>query len=476
MHFAPNMWIRVPKETWIQDSKGGEKLYVKHAKGIKINEQHFTPENGLNEYTLYFPPVGKDVTSIDYIESDWKIFGIELVPGEHFSIFPEELLGSWLRTDGSNEWIYGFYDDVVVYDSEIWKQVLISQRDDIYQLRLQKDGKKKKLVVKQKGDELLIGPDENNLELFSRVLTNNPDYIIPNDEEFKLPVFNQDTAYYRGYIKGYDPRMGETGMVYVNNILSQNQESYLITINDDGTFSASIPMLYPQLLFVSFMRGNENIFFEPGKTTFQFFDLSRHHDDPEPGNLFMGVTAKVNSDLMAMKDIRYFDYNDMQGKILDMSPEEYKAYVLDIKKRELEAVEAYAQENAVSKKALQIKRMQIEFGAGQNILSYNMRRESAYRPKHKVPREQREIPLERAELIKAFYDFINPDELNNPLSVIAGGEYYFFINRLKFSDPVRPNGPVSVDNVDKIFEGFETRNIKVIPLTQICIIRFRYLP
>ena len=459
VHFAPNNWIRVPEETWIQDSKGGEKLYVKHAKGIKINEKHFTPENGLNEYTLYFPPVDDDVKTIDYMVSDWKIFGIELVPGEQFSIFPEELLGSWMRTDGSNEWMYGFFDEFVIYDNEIWKQVLISQKEDISQLMLQKEGKKKKLVVKQKGEQLLIGPDEANLELFSKEQTSHSDYVIPNDEEFQLPVFNQDTAYYKGYIKGYDPRMGETGMVYVNNILSQDQESYLITINDDGTFSASIPMLYPQLLPVRFMGANEEIFFEPGKTTFRFFDLSRHHDDPEPGNLFMGATAKVNRDLLAMKDIRYFDYNYMYEKILDMSPEQYKEYNLEIKRKEHDALKEYTQNNPVCKKAQQIKDMQITYRNAQNILSYNMNRTSAYRMKHNVPRDQQEIPLENEELDSGFFDFITPDEINNPLALTTGGDYYYFINRLKFSDPVWQNGIISVGDQDITAADFEKMGI-----------------
>jgi hypothetical protein len=143
VHFTPNMGIRVPTETWIQDSKGGEKLYVKSGRGIQIDAEHFTPESGINEYTLYFPPVGKDVEAIDYIENQWKIYGIDLGRSEKFSIFPEPLLGNWLRTDGSNEWVYGFHEDFAIYESVIWKQVLISHNNGLYQVVLQKDGKRK---------------------------------------------------------------------------------------------------------------------------------------------------------------------------------------------------------------------------------------------------------------------------------------------------------------------------------------------
>ncbi len=39
-HSRPKSWISIPKETWIQNSNGGEKLYVKSSKGIPIAERY----------------------------------------------------------------------------------------------------------------------------------------------------------------------------------------------------------------------------------------------------------------------------------------------------------------------------------------------------------------------------------------------------------------------------------------------------
>ena len=462
VHSRPNSWIFIPKETWIRNSSGGEKLFVKYGEGIEINERHSTGETGINKYSLCFPPLGNEVEKIDYEENQWKIYDIELVPQEHFSIFPEALLGNWFRTDGSNEWVYGFYDDCAVCESEIWKQVLINQKDNIYTILMKAGDKNKKLFVQPDGDKLLIGSEKNNLNPFSREKTVNTDYVGSDDEDFQLPVFKNDSAVYKGYLRGYNPKMGATGMVFVNNIISGEQESNLITVNSDGTFHAAFPMLYPQTVYVRFLGMAEEVFFEPGETTFQCFDLTS--DNRNGLNyLFMGESARVNNDLMAMKSIRFFDYQDMTNKILDMSPEEYTEYVQETENRELQALKDYVQNNTVCKKALQIKEMKISFDSWKNILSYNMNRTSAYRQINKVPRDQREIPLEKVELEKEFFGFIDAEEVNNPLALITGGDYYFFINRLKFSDPVRTTGPVSADNIDKIFEGFETRNIIVDP-------------
>ena len=461
VHFSPGNWIRVPDETYIQNSAGGDKLFVRSAKGIKINEEHFTPENGVNDYTLYFPPLDKNVETFDYQEAQWKIFGIELKPQEHFSIFPTELLGNWMRTDGSNEWVYGFFEDCVIYESEIWKQVLISQKDDLYNLVLRKNGKSKKLVIKQQDENLLIGTNEANMDLFSREETAIPGFVNQNDEAFQLPVFKEDSAFYSGYIKGYVPQMGGTGMIYVINILTFEQESYLITINQDGTFRTGFPMIYPQQVFVRMLNSFESIFCEPGKTTFQFNDFSTYHDKGGPKLLFMGETAKINRDLMDMKFIRFFDNQKMMDGILDMKPEEYKASILEIENAEKEALKEFVKNNLVSKKAIQIKQMQIAFSAQQNILTYNRNRESAYKAKNNVPGNQLEIPLERVELTPEFYDFINAEDLNNPLSILSGGEYNLLINRIIFADEVNTQKVDLQIKPEDYFKEFELNKIEL---------------
>jgi len=127
--FKPKWWIQVLEDqTYIQDSKGSEKWYVTGAKGIKLNEKHYTPESGKNIYTLYFPPIDTSIETIDFMEEQWKIFDIELQPQEHYSVIPEPIKGNWLRTDGSNAWVVGFYDNMVIYKNECWDQILISSK------------------------------------------------------------------------------------------------------------------------------------------------------------------------------------------------------------------------------------------------------------------------------------------------------------------------------------------------------------
>src|SRR5690606_16862474 len=122
--YFPQWWINVSsEETYIQNSKGGEKFYVKRAEGIKLDDKHWTPESGINAYTLYFPAIDKNIETIDFMEQQWKIFDIDLTDKEKSQFIPKEIQGNWLRTDGSNEWVYGIYDDKVIYQNKIWNNV-----------------------------------------------------------------------------------------------------------------------------------------------------------------------------------------------------------------------------------------------------------------------------------------------------------------------------------------------------------------
>jgi thiol-disulfide isomerase/thioredoxin len=448
VHYFPKWWISISSpQTYIQNSNGGKKLYVQKAEGIKLNERHWTPASGVNIYSLYFPAIGKEVEKIDYLEESWKIFDIELNETEITHFIPEEIQGNWLRTDGSNEWMYGIYDDKVIYQSIVWDKVLLNKKGKNYELSLKKGDKQENIFIKVKKDNLLIGNSPENMELFSKNKTSNPDYVIKNNEEYTLPVFKLDTVVYKGFIEGYHSKMGKTGMAYVDNIIDHEQNSYLIPIEPDGSFYCKFPMIHPQEVFVRIPLISKTVYLEPGKSTFEYIDLSEYTNPyknyfqkskRERKSPFMGDVARVNTDFLSLDSIYYFDFDKMQKTILDMDGKEYKAYCLDIMEKEKEVLAQYAGMHQISKKALQIKNFQIDYRAYGQILSYNMFKSSAYRKVNKVPREQREIPLKPENFEPDFYDFIITDDLNNPISIVSGSAYNILINRIRFSESVRP--------------------------------------
>ncbi|GAB3656759.1 TlpA disulfide reductase family protein [Echinicola sediminis] len=444
VNYPPGNWINVSSTgTHIQNSDGGASLYVKKAEGITLNERHFMDDSGVHQYTLYFPPLEKGTEKIDFLEEEWKIFDIQLTDKAlSNSPLPDNLLGNWLSTDGSNEWVYGFDKDKLILDRKVHTVVEVKAKKKKGEIIYQSEKENHSLFYKEgKNGLMLIGHAPNELLTYSQLLTENPDYQLAHDDFFKAPIFHRDSASYEGYIKGYHPKMGKTGLLHLDNVLTQNQESYIIHIDADGSFHAKFPMIYPEQAYIRLLGKFQSIHFEPGKTTFQFIDLgsSPAPSDGEkeiPKALFMGDNAKVNTDLLGMGKIRHFNYNDMNAKILDIDIEDFKAYCFDIMDKDMAALKAYLKEHKVSEKARFIKEKSITFRAYTNVLSYNMNRESAYRSQHKVARDQREIPLERANLDREFLAFLTDSDLNNPLNLVSS-DFDILINRIKFADIIR---------------------------------------
>lgn len=447
VEYFPGWWIQVSStETYIQNSEGGDKHYVTRAKGIELDKRVNTPENGKNIYTLYFPSLDKSVETIDFLEESWKIYDIELVPQpEKAAFIPEEIQGNWLRTDGSNEWVLGIYDDMIIYDSEIWKKILLKNKGRKISISMENEGRIENLEIKQKREKLLISINGAEAQSLSKEKTYVDNYSIPNDKGFSKPIFLEDTAVYMGYIEGYHPKMGKTGIVHVNHILDTEQKTYLVNINPDGTFYSEIPMIQPQDVYVKLHeRGTQSLFLEPGNTLFQYINLNEFNkpvkswSDRDRKTLYMGESARLNSDLQAMDTISHFNYRELRRKILDMSAEEYKKYIMDIYQKESESLDEFLKNNTICKKAEEVKKNVIRFNAYERILSYDMHKESAYRKKHKIPGQQREIDLEIEERTPEYFGFIHNADLNDPISLLGGSRYYFLVNRLKFIDEVRP--------------------------------------
>ena len=467
--YFPKSWIKVnAKETYIQDSRGGEKLYVKSAEGIELDKEITTPESGRNIYKLFFPTVDKNTTSLDFIEERWRIFDIDVVPQEHFSIIPQELKGNWLRTDGSNEWVIGIHKNMIIYENEFWDKVLINSKNNVFNLLLRRNDNSKNIVIKKtKNNNLLIGNDLKNLSLLSRNKTFKKNYLIANDSDFKLPIFNKDTFIYKGYIKGYHPKMGKTGILYIVNMFEHMPNSNLVTINADGTFLVKCLMLYPQVTFMRILGKSITVFAEPGKSTIQFIDLSEYNlpfktqidrKNRERRSLFMGDNARVNADLQSIDSINYYDNTTAEKETIEYNADQYKTYCLDIMNKENEMLQKYLNNNLLCKKALTIKQFEIPYRAYERILWFDVKKSLGYLLKPKLKQDS----LPNNSLQPDFYNFINPVLLDNPVSFVCGSVFKTLINRIEFSPCVR-NVPSANYVFSVLSDSLNTKSIKLSP-------------
>jgi thiol-disulfide isomerase/thioredoxin len=432
--YTPGNWISIPDKTFIQEDGAGNKFYIRKTEGIPLNDLYFMPASGQVSYKLFFPPIGKSTKTIDYGEANdggtWFIYDIRIKPSEVVSVIPKEILGSWLNVKSGN-WEVSFLDSTAIYKSQLWKYNAVN---------LSKGKGSIKLTNKGNQIELFVTPGKKGVCMIGESLTKQEGYTTDlskltiktkdNEKSYQVPEFKPDSATYCGFVNGYTPRIGiKTFSAYVDNIITGEQNAFLGKISGNGFFSVKFPIYFPQNIWVRSSMYNGSVYLEPGKTLFQLFD---------PGNssgsiLFMGELAELNSDLQKLQSISSFNYTDMRSKILDMKPNDYKAYCLNFQKKDMRALDSVMHTKTIGAKAYQLKKMSIDYRAFCNLMEYKWSFEGAYREKYKIPQNQRTIPVKIDSLTSEYYNFLTNENVNNPLAILSN-DYNSLINRLKYLD------------------------------------------
>lgn len=100
----PGAWITIDKASYIRESGSDQKLFIRSSDGIELSKEFYMPESGQTSFKLFFPPIKKDVTKIDFIENDcdacFKIWGIYLNGGKPS---PLTVPAEALATNGENK-------------------------------------------------------------------------------------------------------------------------------------------------------------------------------------------------------------------------------------------------------------------------------------------------------------------------------------------------------------------------------------
>lgn len=340
-------------------------------------------------------------------------------------ILPKVLIGNWFRSNNA-EWMISLFDTVAIYKSQVWEYRKYEEKEGLAKLSLKKGSKDLDLYIRFIDDSTCqIG--ETSAKLIKCDHQPNEAMIPADSDPYKLPVFKIDTVTYCGYIKGFNPILQqEGGFIYVNDLLYQKQDKYSLKIRDDGSFNVKFLCPNPTGIYLRFPNYREIVYVEPGKTTFQLIDLN---NTPHQ-NLFMGDGARFNTDMIKLENINGLDNykSQLEEEILDFSPEQYKLYCLDLKQKDLKELANYSKTHSLSEKALQVKRLVIDYRYSNALFKYTELMESAYRKKNNIPQDQYYIPFKPTEPDTIYYSFLVNDLVNNPLAVMIPDYFSFILN------------------------------------------------
>lgn len=393
------------------------------------------PEGGL-KYKLHFPPISPSTLKIDFAEPDakgWKLFDVEINRNSTNSIVPEQLLGNWFSPK-TGKWTFSFLEEVAIFDGKVWEYKSALPGENVSEVILQHGNQIKQLNCRADGDDFcFMNTDDITLLRYSKEPNLNQKKY--SDETFETPVLAPDMVTYSGVINGFTTRLGSsTGIMRYSNRLSNQQETVLIKVQENGTFSVQFPLDYPQELMVKFPSGSQRVFFEPGKSLFQLINSGL----ADYSTLNMGESADVNYGLEASKNIATGNMEFLEG-IIEMNEEEYIQHVLSVKDKELKQLKELARKHKIGVKATQVRMLDIEFRAAKQALNFNQNiRMATFYANRKLQKDE-QIQYVPKSFDLALLENIKNTPVDSELAFLSQ-QYFVLAQGLKYADFKRPQG------------------------------------
>lgn len=428
-------WVAIHEESYIQPAGDTTKLYIIKAEGAEIAKR-INWEEGKDEvsYKLFFPKIDSKIARLDFgepVKNSWKFYDLEINEIPYNSIIPRELSGNWFSTD-NDKWAFSFFESAAIFESKTWEYISYAQKNDIFEIKLKSGNEEKILFVKPESEEIcLLGSSSDSMLKYSKKIELNN----TNAEVFDEAVLKSGTVVYKGFINRFLKRLEtNTGIIRFNNALSNKQESYLIKIDDNGSFEVEFPLDFPQELTVSLPLISERVFFEPGKNLFHLVNTG----DLEYPSLFMGEGAAVNNGLIATNGVRTND-NELLKGINEMTENEYLNHIKTIGENEHKALLKIKKERNIGEKAMQIRDLDIDFRMAINAFQFNQNRRYALYLSNQKLKEDERLPFVPAKTEMSNLNFLKSIPLDNITSLLSS-EYFNLLSVIRFTDFVRPQG------------------------------------
>ncbi len=276
--------------------KAGEQRYaLVSADGIELNTYVQTDKEGKRDIAFHFQPLPQNTKSFDFIEGDgeraFQIKGIKPVEERWKQLFP-----SYWR-NGQGDWTIAFLEDCAIYDCKFWnyQQCDVNPKTGEAEMTLSDGDNELKVVVgkNKKGTRAIqIGTEK---ALYSMITSRfMPDYPTKDTRtDFVNTGYKVDTITVVGWIKDMPEqyKQEKTFEFSSTNLFTDEGESVYADLDEQGRFTAKIPVLNSSEFTIDWSRCFIRTMFEPGKTYFLLYDFK------EGRRYFMGDDCRLQNEL-----------------------------------------------------------------------------------------------------------------------------------------------------------------------------------
>ena len=170
------------------------------------------------------------------------------------------------------------------------------------------------------------------------------DIVNTTTEPLPTPVFSTQPVRISGRILGYVKEAGPENInIYTTNYVTGNEIETKLPVSDDGSFSGEVVPYIPGIFYSSIGI----LFLEPGKDVTVYTDLkkrnrfeSRYRTDKQPGDSaykhISGFFTDTELNIIHQSAREISDYYKWLQEVVDMKPEEFKHYILDMMNKQIE--------------------------------------------------------------------------------------------------------------------------------------------
>lgn len=242
-----------------------------------------------------------------------------------------------------------------------------------------------------------------------------------------VPAFKNGNATLKGKVIDFTPGMSGEFQVYTGSCISRNMDNVKIKVQEDGTFSADIPLITISPCIVYINGQIINLILAPNEVTDLFINTRelcraqsklRKDEKPEGAKAYYGgYLAALNTELASasVQTSLDGDFNQFIADLKDKNVEEVKAYFLDKSKKIHNEIDGLKVSNACK----QILHNQVDLSTANFIAICPNVVQRVHIISNKLSREQAEeytkIPVETPE---GFYDALKDiKNINSPEAI-----------------------------------------------------------
>ena len=214
---------------------------------------------------------------------------------------PPDYYGTWLLADGSKQWHISLYEDVIIYEGELYEHYISERKNNKYIIVLDDI----KLWLKLKEDVLQVKEENGEWEECKQYDDTKAVYEKGSDCPLEFST-EQDTTTIKGYIVNYNIKKGKVGKISFFNSLLGQKEQDVFEINEKGVFEIRIPLSFTQQITVRLPdRRYTKPIFHPGEQVIIQFDKKQV--------LTFGKYARLTQEYPYLRELNY----ETSQKVID---------------------------------------------------------------------------------------------------------------------------------------------------------------